>query len=740
MSKIATYPSADTPLELSDRLIGTEALRPIPSPIPLATKNFSLGELLHLFSTNFPTPSLQQVLNVGNIATQNITLIGNIDATLIKTDNIEDSLGNQGTVYQFLSKGLLGINWVNLPVDNLQQVLDKGNTATKNIILTGNITLTKVIPGNIQDETSAIGTTGQLLSKTATGIKWINTPILTTPGLNDVLLVGNTATNNINLIGNITATSFIKTGGTSLQYLMADGSVSTGPTITPAALTKTDDTNITLTLGGSPSTALLQGVSLTLGWTGTLADSRITNAGFWNQAYLNRITSLTTTGSGAATLAANVLNIPTPPTAVFTSLTVTGSSGASTLSSGVLNVPTYTLAGLGGIGLTALSSSATGLTYTNTTGVFSLTSGYLIPTTASYNNTNWDTAYTDRNKWDGGATGLTASTGRASLGANTVGSNLFTLVNPSAITFIRVNADNSISTLDASSFRTAIGAGVGTVTSVTATAPVASTGGTTPVISMPAATASVDGYLTSSNFNTFNNKQSADIRTGNYAFSNDFFSPVLPTGYFQSGLISSGQIRAQASTANHPGILYFRNTGILNSGAWISTTNTPVATSAGMMVVGAGYKFELLFQLQYLATSGATMRFGFYDGPASSVDATNGVYFEFVGGATTDTIVGKTASASTRSSTSAYTFTSHPIAAVLTNSYWFRAIITCTSTSLITFELYDNSNTQVFSQTLSANIPTTVLNSSIVFTSSSVTQQDSPILDLVQVTIPTLTR
>lgn len=53
-------------------------------------------------------------------------------------------------------------------------------------------------------------------------------------------------------------------------------------TITPAAssitggaaLTKTDDTNVTLTLGGAPTTALLQATSLTLGWTGTLAASR----------------------------------------------------------------------------------------------------------------------------------------------------------------------------------------------------------------------------------------------------------------------------------------------------------------------------------------------------------------------------------------------------------------------------------------------------------------------------------
>ena len=37
-------------------------------------------------------------------------------------------------------------------------------------------------------------------------------------------------------------------------------------------------------------------------------------------------------------------------------------------------------------------------------------------TYAGGNVANWDTAYTDRNKWDGGATGLVAATGRTSLG------------------------------------------------------------------------------------------------------------------------------------------------------------------------------------------------------------------------------------------------------------------------------------------------------------------------------------
>ena len=50
---------------------------------------------------------------------------------------------------------------------------------------------------------------------------------------------------------------------------------------------------------------------------------------------------------------------------------------------------------------------------------------------------------------------------------------------------------------------------LGTVTSVTGTSPVVSSGGTTPAISMPAATTSVSGYLTSTDWNTFNGKQAA---------------------------------------------------------------------------------------------------------------------------------------------------------------------------------------------------------------------------------------
>jgi hypothetical protein len=49
----------------------------------------------------------------------------------------------------------------------------------------------------------------------------------------------------------------------------------------------------------------------------------------------------------------------------------------------------------------------------------------------------------------------------------------------------------------------------GGVTSVTGTAPVVSSGGSTPAISMAAASSSVSGYLTSTDWNTFNGKQPA---------------------------------------------------------------------------------------------------------------------------------------------------------------------------------------------------------------------------------------
>lgn len=128
---------------------------------------------------------------------------------------------------------------------------------------------------------------------------------------------------------------------------------------------------------------------------------------------------------------------------------LTGAVSVGTVTSVAMTVPT------------GLSISGTPITASGTLAL-TFASGYSIPTDA--NQTNWSTAYTQTQQWNGGSTNLVAATGRTSLGGTTVGQSMFTLTNPSAITFPRFNADNTVSALNAADFRTAIGAGSGTGT------------------------------------------------------------------------------------------------------------------------------------------------------------------------------------------------------------------------------------------------------------------------------------
>ena len=109
-------------------------------------------------------------------------------------------------------------------------------------------------------------------------VPWLGTPINETHGGTNQTsyAVGDTlyssAANILSkLSGNITAAKlFLSQTGTGAVSAAPVWSTVTSGDITGAALTKTDDTNVTLTLGGSPSNALLNAASLTLGWTGQL--------------------------------------------------------------------------------------------------------------------------------------------------------------------------------------------------------------------------------------------------------------------------------------------------------------------------------------------------------------------------------------------------------------------------------------------------------------------------------------
>jgi hypothetical protein len=114
--------------------------------------------------------------------------------------------------------------------------------------------------------------------------------------------------------------------------------------------------------------------------------------------------------------------------------------------------------------------------------------------------------------------------------------------------------------------------GSGTVTSVTATSPVTSTGGATPVIAMPAATTSVSGYLTSTDWNTFNGKGSV---------SSVAALTLGTTGTDLSSTVANGTT-TPVITLNVP-TASASNRGVLSSADWTTFNNKGTVTSASVV-------------------------------------------------------------------------------------------------------------------------------------------------------------
>jgi len=120
---------------------------------------------------------------------------------------------------------------------------------------------------------------------------------------------------------------------------------------------------------------------------------------------------------------------------------------------------------------------------------------------------------------------------RSDLGGTTIGQSMFTLTNPSAVTFPRFNADNTVSSLSATDFRTAIGAGTGngngTVTNVTGTLPISvAYGTTTPSITIANASTTASGVVTTGTQSMAGNKTFTGDLATSQAFSATGFSTL----------------------------------------------------------------------------------------------------------------------------------------------------------------------------------------------------------------------
>jgi hypothetical protein len=152
--------------------------------------------------------------------------------------------------------------------------------------------------------------------------------------------------------------------------------------VTSSALTKTDDTNVTLTLGGSPTSSLLAATSITVGWAGQLAVGR----GGTGTSTFSAGALLKGNGASAIQVASAadivgqigstaVTNATNATTAATVSTTVASTAVGTTQTAGDNSTKLATTAYVQNMGLgwaqtyqDVTSSRANGTTYTNSTG------------------------------------------------------------------------------------------------------------------------------------------------------------------------------------------------------------------------------------------------------------------------------------------------------------------------------------------------------------------------------------
>lgn len=183
---------------------------------------------------------------------------------------------------------------------------------------------------------------------------------------------------------------------------------------------------------------------------------------------------------------------------------------------------------------------------------------------------------------NGGTGATTAATARTNLGATTLGANLFTLANVAAIAFPRINADNTVSTLDAATFRTAIGA---------------------------YSSANPSGYITNS-VNIFTTSGSTTLRSGG---ANQVIVGGL-TGITLGNTTHTGTITVGQSTVSETinigagahGASQTKTINIGTNGAASSITTMAIGSTNGTTVTANGaWTYSGTLAAPTLSTSGA---------------------------------------------------------------------------------------------------------------------------------------
>ena len=155
--------------------------------------------------------------------------------------------------------------------------------------------------------------------------------------------------------------------------------------------------------------------------------------------------------------------------------------------------------------------------------------------------------------------------------------------------------------------------------------------------------------------------------------------------------ISSGTTAAVATDANHPGVIYLRDSTTAAGGYRFGCS--------GSQLIAGGEYYEVIFQsVGTRVTQHA--RLGWSDSTAGATLPTDGVFFNITRNtAGVTNFTGNTASNNARSQTR----TAYSMAA----STWYRGTITVNQTpDKVEYRLYDASNALLWADNTTANIPT----------------------------------
>ena len=247
-----------------------------------------------------------------------------------------------------------------------QVQLSPGNIAGNNTAATRppqNATVTSVLDRALGSTRGAIlrrGASGwEIVAPGTAGLPLVSAGAGADPAYGVTAAIGGGTGQNVYAVGDIlyasTTTALSRLADVATGNALISGGVGVAPSwgkitsahITGQALTKTDDTNVTATLGGTPASALVNAASITLGWTGTLAVARGgTGGGTASGTLLDNITAFAGTGyirrtgagaysfsaaaSGAQYLAGTATNVPVEPSVIYQAEIDNGNSGSGT--------------------------------------------------------------------------------------------------------------------------------------------------------------------------------------------------------------------------------------------------------------------------------------------------------------------------------------------------------------------------------------------------------------------------